>query len=53
MQYTKGDRITDEYLKSLETTANMHKSSWTMGVHSHAMAALIKELRELREKVNQ
>jgi hypothetical protein len=50
---TEGGRVTDEHLAELEADANRYPKPWTMGVGSHVMAALIRELRELRASRDQ
>ena len=52
MQYIRGGKVSDEYLAQLEEIANRHPKPWTMGIGSKVLAALIKELRELRERAS-
>ena len=47
---TENGRITDDHLSELEEAANRYPKPWLMGVSSHVMAALIRELKELRTK---
>jgi hypothetical protein len=48
MKRTEQGRVTEEQLAELEEAAGRYSKPWTMGVGSYVMAALIRELRELR-----
>jgi len=52
MQYIRDGKVSEEHLAQLEETANRYPKPWTMGIGSKVLAALIKELRELRERVS-
>ena len=47
----RAGKVTDEHLATLEEAANRYPQPWPMGVSSHVMAALIRELRDLRARV--
>lgn len=50
MKKTSDGKVTEEYLTQLEQSSTKYPRPWQMGVSSHVMAALVRELRELRKQ---